>query len=106
MYKRFQVLLTDWQAEYAKFIAERYDLSFSEAIRAVFSVGSLRLISAVQPEYTAQISKKHLSDITKKAIDPSRDAEKHRFLSKLYFETRKAIEHRLTQVKKQEKSKP
>jgi len=100
MFKRHQVLLSDWQVEYAKYISERYDLSLSEAIRIALSVGYLYIVSSAQPEYKAGIDKKQLLDRMKEASDPANEAEMHKFISKIYFEARKATEYRLKAVKK------
>jgi hypothetical protein len=44
MLKRCQILLTDWQQEYIRDTAQRYDLSFSEVTRIFLSEGFLYII--------------------------------------------------------------
>jgi hypothetical protein len=97
MLKRFQVLLEDWQAEYLRILMDLYDLSFSEANRFLFSLGALQGINLVLPEYDIKIDK----EVVKKFIsEKATQEERHKILSKLYFETRKAVEYRVTKLKK------
>ena len=103
MYKRCQVLLSDWQMEYLKNTAERYDLSFSEIIRIFLSGGFFYLICMSHPEYRPAVTQKELLGMIKKAANPGTPAEeKHKFIAKAYFEARKAVEYRLKALKKAE----
>jgi hypothetical protein len=102
MLKRCQILLEDWQEEYLKDIADRYDQSFSEITRVMLSESFLHVISLLQPEYKAGISDQEFKQMIKKSVDPRTAlGEQHRLLSRLYFEARKAVEYRLGKVKKQ-----
>ncbi len=95
MLKRCQVLLTDWQLEYLKFIAKEYDVSFSEAVRGFMCLGIMNTLDAVIPRYKAPFTSKSILKIAKNLINGnSGEAELHKLISKLYFETRKAIEMR------------
>jgi hypothetical protein len=100
MLKRFQVLLEDWQADYLRVLMDLYDLSFSEANRFLFSLGALKAIDLVFPEYDVKIDK----DVVKKFInEKATQEERHKILSKLYFETRKAVEYRTNKLRKRKK---
>ena len=98
MLKRYQVLLPDWLEDYIKIAAKRLDLSFSETIRAMVCATTIANVSILFPEYKPGMT---LKDFLKKMQeDPNLEietAEMHRLLSKLYFETRKAVEYRLEQ---------
>ena len=106
MLKRVQVLLADWQDEYIRNTAERYDQSFSEVLRIFLSEGFLYIIPLVTPGYKAGISARELAEMTRKSGDPHTSLEeRHRLVSKLYFEARKAVEYRLSKVKNKAKKK-
>lgn len=104
MLKRTQVLMTDWQEEYIKDTAKRYDLSFSEVVRSFLSAGFLYFITAIHGEYKLRVSKKELARMIKKAgdHDTPRD-EQYKMIAKLYFEARKAVEYRLERIVTQNK---
>lgn len=94
MLKRYQVLLNDWLAEHMKEVAEKYDVSFSEILRVSLCLQTLKNISEVCPKCSEANMDKLMKQIIKKknhadGLDP---AQMHKFLSDLYFETRKAIE--------------
>lgn len=104
MYKRFQVLLTDWQEAYLRYVCEKHDYSFSEIIRVFLSVGILYFIPLLSPDYRPGITKKQLLKMTKNVAKlASTEAERYQFISTVYFEARKAVEYRLSAVKKQRK---
>lgn len=100
MLKRCQILLEDWQEEYIRDVAERYDQSFSEVVRIVLSEGFLHIISLLHPEYKSKLTGKHLTEMTKKAGNSNTpEEERHKSIGKLYFETRKAVEYRMSKLK-------
>jgi isopropylmalate/homocitrate/citramalate synthase len=102
--KRYQVLLPDWLEEYIKYLADTYDLSFSEVIRAEICIAIIGTISKLHPEYKLGITSEEILDMIKKAVQEDTASDKqHGILSKIYFETRKAIEYRFNQEKKQKK---
>jgi len=106
MLKRCQVLLEEWQQDYIKNTAERYDQSFSEVLRIFLSQGFLYIIPLMHHEYKSTISGKELVRMTKKAANPNTSQEEeHKLISRLYFEARKAVEYRLSKVKKQKNNK-
>lgn len=104
MLKRYQVLLPDWLEDYIKHLVEKYDMSFSEVIRAEICYSILSGVASVYPDYKLGIT---IQEITKLSKNYNQDKmerdEMHRILSKIYFETRKAVEFRLAEDKKQKK---
>ena len=98
--KRYQVLLSDWMEEYIKFITERYDLNSSSTIRVYMCLGFLFALSHTQPDYKIDLPKDELLKLSKKASkDELQEEEIHQLLSKIIFETRKAVEYRLSKEK-------
>jgi len=101
MLKRYQVLLENWQADYISGVANRNDLSFSEAVRIFLCEGMVCIISNLHPEYKPNINKKKLGSMAGRATDSTTSqVEKHDFTSKLYFEARKAVEYRSSKIEK------
>lgn len=101
MYKRFQILLSDWQEKYLRDAMELNDLSFSEMVRIILSEGILHTVSLLYPGYSAGVSRKDLASWIKKGANPDTSSEeKHRLIAKLYFEARKASEYRLVKTDK------
>jgi len=97
MLKRHQVLLEDWMTEYAKFVSKKYDISFSEAIRGMFSLAVIFSITTAYPRYDSRRKISHLKTLIKKAgLGKLSEVEIHSLLSKLYFEARKAAEFRIS----------
>ena len=104
MLKRYQVLLPDWLEDYIKILVEKYDLSFSEVIRVEICIAIINTISKLYPDYKFGITHEQILDMIKKNVQENMEREEeHRILSKIYFETRKAIEYRLAQEKRQKK---
>jgi len=97
--KRYQVLLPDWLESYIIQIAELYDLSFSEIIRSEICFSILSSIKLLFPEYKMEITPKEVLELStgQKEVETE---EKHRLLSKIYFETRKALEYMSPKIKK------
>lgn len=96
MLKRVQILLTDWQIEYAKFIAEKYDISISEAVRMNMSYGIFNCVKDIYPD---QKSKFNVGDVVKNIKKAASGKMKReallQSLSKCYFDARKAAEYRI-----------
>lgn len=93
MLKRYQVLLASWQADYLKYLSDKYDVSFSESIRAAVSLAIMCTIPKVYPEYKVTKPGDKMCDISKKVAD---EVEVHKLLSNLYYEARKAAEYSLS----------
>jgi hypothetical protein len=106
MMKRYQVLIPEWMEDYLKVAVERYDFTFSEVIRALLSISMLCITKHIQPEYQPGINiEEILKEITDEPDLYFDNAKLHDLLSKLYFETRKAVEYREAKLKEQEKKK-
>ena len=93
MLQRYQVLLSDWLTEHIKKIAERYDLSFSETIRAALCIFYGEVIAKDCPQCKVKIKPIKKEVTLKEGHYDKKAREKfHRGLSDTYFEARKAIE--------------
>ena len=104
MLKRYQVLLPDWLEDYVKLLADKYDLSFSEVIRALMCNWILASVPNIYPELKLGITPKDIIEMVKaEAQDNMKREDMHRMLSKIYFESRKAAEYRIAQEKKKKK---
>jgi ABC-type polysaccharide transport system permease subunit len=102
--KRYQVLLPDWLEDYIKFLVEKYGLSFSEVIRVKICLSVLSAVANLYPEIKLGITLNEITEMEKNNVqDTIKKDEMHRLLSKIYFETRKAAEHRLAKERKQKK---
>lgn len=101
MLKRYQVLLPDWLEEYIKYHVELYDLSFSEIIRLQICFSTILAVDSIYPEYKPGINLQDFFEMTKKT-DPKNleRADILQVISKVYFETRKAVEYRMKIEKK------
>jgi len=102
--KRYQVLLPDWLEDNIKLFADRYDLSFSEVIRAKICVAILAAMPKVYPEYEPGLTLEEIMNMFTgtNAVKMERE-EVHRMLSKIYFEARKAVEYRMVKETGQKK---
>lgn len=94
MLKRYQILMDDWLADYFKFIAEKFDFSFSEMIRLSLCKHIIDVTPIVFPKYKIKLDEKIFRNIAKnRDIVGSIDTEEHhRFISTLYFEAQKIME--------------
>ena len=96
MQKRIQAVLPDWLEEYINFIAERYDISVSEAIRSQICLAIISLVTEMYPDYDSEFSAKDIYESVKQFDGDKLDREAFlKLLSKTYFEARKAVEFRL-----------
>lgn len=104
MFKRYQVLLPDWLEDYIKYLVNEFDLSFSEVIRVELCISILITISKIFPEYKPGITGEEIANLIEQNIKkPLEREETHRIMSKIYFETRKAVEYRLKKSEKKKK---
>ena len=104
MLKRYQVLLPDWLGDYIKLLVDKYDLSFSEVIRVEICMAILSTVSGMFPEYKLGITPKEIYNLINKQAEKEIEREEaYQILSKIYFETRKAIEYRSSKEKIQKK---
>ncbi len=101
MLKRHQVLLEDWMVKYARFLSEKYDLSFSEIIRGMFSLAIVVLVLTLYPKYKHKKEALEIRTLIKRLyLKKSSETDVHTLISTLYFEARKAAEFSMLQNKK------
>jgi len=106
MLKKYQVLLLEWLEEHVKYLADKYDLSFSEMIRGQICFSTLTAVGYLYPEYKPDITVKEILEKFKEQDKNVLTREDmHRALSKIYFETGKAIEYWKEREKAQKKKK-
>ncbi|UCC41588.1 MAG: hypothetical protein JSV96_09305 [Candidatus Aminicenantes bacterium] len=104
MLKRYQVLLPDWLEDYVKLLVDKYDLSFSEVIRTMLCNWILATVPNLYPELKLGLGPKDIHEMVKAEAQEDMNREDvHRMLSKIYFESRKAVEYRMAQEKKKKK---
>jgi hypothetical protein len=104
MLKRHQVLLEDWQVEYLQAVAEAHDISVSEALRVIFSMGTICAVEAIHPEYKSGVPFPEIAKMMKKTNQlPYSMDYVHKFISTIYFEARKAVEFRMPKLKRLDK---
>ena len=104
MLKRHQVLLNDWLADFIKHRSKKYDLSFSEDIRIGLCLYFTTMLSIQNPNFKSEMNIEVMADIIRKHLDPTvNEDEKSKAISKVYFESRKAIENYMQNEKKKEK---
>jgi hypothetical protein len=95
--KKYQVLIPEWLEEYIIFLSEKYDLSFSEIIRSEVCFSILCTVTHTFPDFKPSLKPSELLELMKERLQSSIEGEElHRLLSKIYFEARKAVEHRLS----------
>lgn len=101
MLKRYQVLLPEWLEDYFKIGVETYGFSFSEIIRLQICMAILAQIPSLHPEYKPNVDLQEILQAIDKATAEKPDKQTYgRFVSKIYFETRKAIEYRMQKLEK------
>ena len=104
MLKRYQVLLPDWMEDYIKYLVDKYDLSFSEVIRSEICIAILSAVSKLYPELKLDITAEDVFKMVEKDIQEGLEREEeYRMLSKIYHETRKAVEYRLKKEKQKKR---
>lgn len=97
MLKKYQVLIPEWLEEYIILLAAKYDLSFSEIIRSEVCFSILCTVTHFFPDFKSSLKPQELLEMmSEKFADDVERGEMYRFLSKMYFEARKAVEHRLS----------
>ena len=104
MLKRYQVLLPDWMEDYIKYLVDKYDFSFSEVIRGEICIAILCTVSKLYPDLKLEITPEEFFKTVEKNIREGLEREEqYRWLSKIYHETRKAVEHRFKKEKEKKK---
>ena len=98
MLKKYQVLIPEWLEEYILYLAEKHDLNFSEILRSEVCLSIICTVTHFFPDYKSGLKPQKILEMMKeKFADDIEREEIHRFLSKLYFEARKAVEYRLSE---------
>jgi len=105
MLKRYQILLATWQADYLKLVAEGFDESFSEAVRGAVCIAIMCMIPKMFPEYKSSFPVEKVKDMLEKTMRKGNQEEKHKSLSNLYFEARKASEYAIKKREQENKEK-
>jgi len=96
MLKRVQVLLEDWQVDFIRNSAKKFDFSFSETVRVLVSEAILSILFSLEPKKKIGIDANDLLKMKKIILNPDTTMKKrHEILSKIYFEARKATEHKI-----------
>jgi hypothetical protein len=99
--KRYQVLLPDWLGDWIEHLVDMYDLSFSEIIRAEICYSILAGTANLYPDHKLGLTVQEISKLSKKnATEEMNRDEMLKTISKMYFETRKAVEFRLAKERK------
>ncbi len=90
--------------DYVIYLVDKYDLSFSEVIRSEICIAILCTVSKLYPDIKLDISSEEVFKMVKKEIQEGLEREEqYRILSKIYHETRKAVEHRLKKEKEKKR---
>jgi len=102
--KKYQVFIPEWLDDYIKSVAENYDLSISEVLRLELCFGALCTVTSLYPEYKAEVSLNDFIENIKQHQKSELEREDlMRYLSMIYFETRKAIDYRYKKGKSSRK---
>jgi hypothetical protein len=96
---KFQVLLPDWLEDYVEFLSEKYDLPISEIIRMQVSAAGLFMVAMLYPDFKTNLSLEIMKNIPAEYEQEPDVAALKRKLSKLYHESRKAVEFRMEKEK-------
>ena len=100
MLKRHQVLIQDWLTDFIRYISSEYDVSFSEVIRVGMCVYFGTLISLNDSKIKYGVKVKDILNLSVSSKRKDAGGIQRKVLSKIYFETRKAIEARMNLEKK------
>ena len=96
--KKIQIVLPIWLGDYLETVSEKYDLSISELARLQICFTIISITDNLYPDYNPEISTKEISKKIHKFLGSDNREEFLRFLSDLYFESRKAAIFRLKKV--------
>lgn len=98
--KKYQVFIPEWLEDYMKRLANYYDMSISEILRIELCIAALCSVTSLYPEYKPEISVNDFIKEIKQHQKVEREREDIlRLFSKIYFETRKAIDYRYKKEK-------
>jgi hypothetical protein len=97
--KKIQVMLPMWLSDHIERMSEIVDLSVSEFMRLQLCLAVIAYTSIAFPQYKPDLTLKKICSDSRKLLS-SDDRESYlRFLSKIYFEARKAVEFRIKNKK-------
>jgi hypothetical protein len=99
MVEKFQVLLPEWLADYVHYLADTYDMKISEVIRMQVSAAALFTAMRLYPEFDVDFEVDQLINALAKHSKKHDREQVERLVSKLLFETRKAVEYRMDKEK-------
>ena len=81
--------------------AKAHDISVSEALRVIFSMGAVCAVEAVHPEYKCGVPLPEIAKMMRKTNQRSCSMDDtHKFISTIYFEARKAVEYRIPKLER------
>ena len=104
MFKRYQVLLPLWFEDYIKYVAEKYDISFTEVIRLEMCFAFISTAVQLYPDYKPELTIKDVFVRLKKYTQGKTEREDFlKLSSEVYFEARKAMEFRFKKERKGKK---
>lgn len=92
---KFQVLLPDWLEDYIEFLSEKYDLPISEIIRMQVSAAGLFMVTMLYPEFETKLTLDVVKKLPSEYAESADQEQLKRKISKLYHESRKAVEYRM-----------
>ncbi len=99
MVEKFQVLLPEWLADYVHYLADKYDMKISEVIRIQVSSAALFMAKSLHPEFKSDIKIEQVVNGMAEHANKNDKEKVERLVSKLLFETRKAVEYRMGKEK-------
>ena len=99
MVEKFQVLLPEWLADYVHYLADKYDMKISEVIRIQVSSAALFMAKSLHPEFKTDMEIEQVIEGMAEHANIHDKEKVERLVSKLLFETRKAVEYRMDQEK-------
>ena len=94
MLKRYQILLDEWIADFAKTRSDRFDMSFSENVRLALCIYYGTMISELYPDFKFKYTLDKVTPVIHKYSGTEESEEKkHKLISEIYYEARKAMEY-------------
>lgn len=95
MLKKIQVMLPMWLSDHIERMSEIQELSVSEFMRLQLCFAIIAYTSIAFPQYKPDLTLKKICNDSRKLSRGDNREGYLRFLSKVYFEARKAVEFRV-----------
>ena len=94
MLKRQQILINNWLIDHLQEVAKKYDISYSELVRVMLCCNVIKNTRKLFPDEDIADMEKEYAELIEKKNDPDtyEPEDLHNFISKVYFEARKAAE--------------